>query len=102
MLRNLKISKYALIDELNIDFHQGFSVITGETGAGKSIILGAIGLILGGRADAKSIKEGADKCVIEVLFEEKSANLAKASFNIQHLTFNIKKIKLWQRKILQI
>lgn len=77
MLRNLKISKYALIDELNIDFHQGFSVITGETGAGKSIILGAIGLILGGRADAKSIKEGADKCVIEVLFEEKSANLAK-------------------------
>ena len=56
MLRNLKISKYALIDELNIDFHQGFSVITGETGAGKSIILGAIGLILGGRADAKSIK----------------------------------------------
>ena len=77
MLRNLKISKYALIDELNIDFHQGFSVITGETGAGKSIILGAIGLILGGRADAKSIKEGANKCVIEVLFEEKSANLAK-------------------------
>ena len=77
MLKNLKISKYALIDELNIDFHQGFSVITGETGAGKSIILGAIGLILGGRADAKSIKEGADKCVIEVLFEEKSANLAK-------------------------
>lgn len=77
MLKNLKISKYALIDELNIDFHQGFSVITGETGAGKSIILGAIGLILGGRADAKSIKEGADKCVIEVQFEEKSANLAK-------------------------
>lgn len=79
MLKNLKISKYALIDELNIDFHQGFSVITGETGAGKSIILGAIGLILGGRADAKSIKEGADKCIIEALFEEKSksANLTK-------------------------
>lgn len=79
MLKNLKISKYALIDELNIDFHQGFSVITGETGAGKSIILDAIGLILGGRADAKSIKEGADKCIIEALFEEKSksANLTK-------------------------
>ena len=56
MLRNLKISKYALIDEMNIDFHQGFSVITGETGAGKSIIFGAIGLILGRRDDARCLK----------------------------------------------
>lgn len=70
MLRNIKIHKYALIDELNIEFHHGFSVITGETGAGKSIILGAIGMALGGRADAKSIKEGADKCVIEAVFED--------------------------------
>jgi len=58
-----------LIDELDIDFCQGFSVITGETGAGKSIILGAIGLLLGQRADSKSIKQGADRCVIEAHFD---------------------------------
>ncbi len=75
MLRNIKIHKYALIDELDIDFHHGFSVITGETGAGKSIILGAIGLVLGGRADVKAIKDGADKCVIEALFEDGNTEL---------------------------
>ena len=58
-----------MIDELDIDFCQGFSVITGETGAGKSIILGAIGLLLGQRADSKSIKQGADRCVIEAHFD---------------------------------
>ncbi len=69
MLRNLHISHYALIETLEIDFSEGFSVITGETGAGKSIILGALGLLLGNRADAKSIKSGASKCVVEALFE---------------------------------
>ena len=69
MLKHLYIKNYTLIEELDIDLHPGFSVITGETGAGKSIILGAIGLLLGQRADAKSIKQGADKCVIEAQFD---------------------------------
>ena len=69
MLRSLYIQNYALIEKLDIDFGSGFSVITGETGAGKSIILGAIGLLLGQRADVKSIRQGAAKCVIEARFE---------------------------------
>ena len=69
MLQQLYIKNFTLIDELNIELHPGFSVITGETGAGKSIILGAIGLLLGQRADSKSIKQGADRCVIEAHFD---------------------------------
>ena len=69
MLRSLYIQNYALIEKLDIDFGSGFSVITGETGAGKSIIVGAIGLLLGQRADVKSIRQGAAKCVIEARFE---------------------------------
>lgn len=69
MLRSLYIQNYALIEKLDIDFSSGFSVITGETGAGKSIILGAIGLLLGQRADVKSIRIGASKCVIEARFD---------------------------------
>ena len=69
MLRHLYIKNYALIDLLDIELHEGFSVITGETGAGKSIILGAIGLLLGQRADSKTIKQGADRCVIEAHFD---------------------------------
>lgn len=69
MLRSLYIQNYALIDKLNISFERGFSVITGETGAGKSIILGAIGLLLGQRADVKAIRVGASKCVIEACFD---------------------------------
>lgn len=68
MLASLFIQNFALIDNLNIHFNEGFSVITGETGAGKSIILGALGLVLGQRADGRSIKTGADKCVIEAVF----------------------------------
>ena len=69
MLKHLYIKNFALIDELDIDLHEGFSVMTGETGAGKSIILGAIGLLLGQRADGKSMKMGAEKCVIEAQFD---------------------------------
>ena len=68
MLKHLYIKNFALIKELNIDFQSGFSVITGETGAGKSIILGAINYLLGQRADTKSILPGADKCTIEATF----------------------------------
>ncbi len=69
MLRQLYIKNFALIDVLDMEFHDGFSVITGETGAGKSILLGAIGLLLGQRADAKTVKMGADRCVIEAHFD---------------------------------
>ena len=69
MLNSLYIQNYVLIDNLDIRFDQGFSVITGETGAGKSIILGALSLVLGQRADGKSIKNDADKCIIEATFD---------------------------------
>ena len=68
MLQSIHIQNYALIESLDINFHPGFSVITGETGAGKSIILGAIGLLVGQRADSKAIKTGASKCVVEAHF----------------------------------
>ncbi|OUN80072.1 DNA repair protein RecN [Bacteroides sp. An51A] len=68
MLQSIHIQNYALIDKLDIDFTPGFSVITGETGAGKSIILGAIGLLLGQRADVKTIKNGTSKCIVEARF----------------------------------
>lgn len=69
MLKQLYIKNFTLIEELDIQFRNGFSVITGETGAGKSIILGAIGLLLGQRADSKTIKSGCDKCTIEAHFD---------------------------------
>ena len=69
MLQKLYIRNFTLIDTLDIQLHPGFSVITGETGAGKSIILGAIALLLGQRADSKTIKQGAEKCVVEAHFD---------------------------------
>lgn len=75
MLKQLYIKNFTLIDELNIQLHPGFSVITGETGAGKSIILGAIGLLLGNRADSKAIKAGKDRCVIEAHFDLSRYNM---------------------------
>ena len=75
MLKHLYIKNFTLIDTLDIELHPGFSVITGETGAGKSIILGAIGLLLGQRADSKTIKQGADKCVIEAHFDLSRYNM---------------------------
>ncbi len=69
MLKQLYIKNFTLIDELDINLYPGFSVITGETGAGKSIILGAIGLLLGNRADSKAIKAGRERCIIEAHFD---------------------------------
>ena len=69
MIRHLHIENYALIEHLDMEFHTGFSVITGETGAGKSIIIGAIGLLLGQRADSRSIKADAKRCVVEATFD---------------------------------
>ena len=72
MIKSLHIENYALISRLDINLNGGFSVITGETGAGKSIILGAIGLLKGQRADVKSIKTGEKRCVVEAEFDIKS------------------------------
>lgn len=69
MIKSLYISNYALISEINIDFAPGFNIITGETGAGKSIILGALSLLLGGRADTKAVRDAARKSVIEAYFD---------------------------------
>jgi DNA repair protein RecN (Recombination protein N) len=75
MITSLSIKNYALIEKLSIDFSKGFSIITGETGAGKSIILGALGLVLGKRADLASLKNKEEKCVIEACFEISKYNL---------------------------
>ena len=75
MITSLSIKNYALIEKLSIDFSKGFSIITGETGAGKSIILGALGLVLGKRADLTSLKNKDEKCVIEAQFEISKYNL---------------------------
>ena len=77
MLKELHIRNFALIDSLDIDFESGFSVITGETGAGKSIVLGAIGLLMGQRADTKAIKTGAQKCSIEAHFNLSAYDMKK-------------------------
>ena len=75
MLTALQIKNYALIEKVNLNFEEGFTVITGETGAGKSILLGALGLILGKRADLSSIGDPEDKCVIEAHFSINSYDL---------------------------
>ena len=69
MLKILDIKNFTLIDHLTMQFYPGFSVITGETGAGKSIVIGAIGLLLGNRADVRQVKKGREKCVIEATFD---------------------------------
>lgn len=86
MLQHLYIRNYALIKELNIDFGDGFSVITGETGAGKSILLGAINLLLGQRADMKALQDSAEKCVIEATFNLEKYNL-KSLFDASELDY---------------
>ena len=76
MLKHLFIQNYALIEHLDLDLYSGFNIITGETGAGKSILLGALGLILGARADSSAIKQGAEQCIVEVTFDIQQYNLA--------------------------
>ena len=71
MLKHLHIENYALIRHLDIDFESGFSVMTGETGAGKTIILGALALVLGARADSKAISDGEERCIIEATFDDR-------------------------------
>ena len=69
MLKQLSIKNFALINRVEIDFYSGLSVITGETGAGKSILLGALGLILGNRADHSVLKDSSKKCIVEGSFK---------------------------------
>jgi len=75
MIQSLSINNFALIEKMAIDFSDGFSIITGETGAGKSILLGALGLVLGKRADLTSLKNKEEKCVIEAAFDISNYNL---------------------------
>jgi DNA repair protein RecN (Recombination protein N) len=75
MLQKLSIKNYAIISQVEIEFHKGLNIITGETGAGKSILMGALGLVLGERADAKAITNGEEKCVIESHFDIKNYRL---------------------------
>lgn len=86
MLASLSISNFALIDKLGIDFSDGFSIITGETGAGKSILLGALGLVLGKRADLTSLKNKEEKCIIEAHFQIANYNL-QAFFEFNDLDY---------------
>ena len=82
MLKHLHIRNYALITHLDIDFQNGFSVLTGETGAGKSIILGALNLVMGARADTKTITEGEEKCIIEATFERDGEVIIRRELNV--------------------
>ena len=87
MLKSLYIKNYVLIDELDIRFDKGFSVMTGETGAGKSIIIGALSLVSGERADSRSIRAGSDKCVVEAVFDI-SAYQMKSLFEANDLEYD--------------
>lgn len=87
MLTHLSIKNYALIEQLEVDFHEGFSVITGETGAGKSIIMGALSLILGQRADLQALRDNSEKCVVEGIFNIRHLDL-KELFAAQNLDFD--------------
>ena len=107
MLKHLHIQNYALISHLDIDFSGGFSVLTGETGAGKSIILGALALVLGARADSKAITDGEDKCIIEAEFDdciirrELYANGKSRSF-VDDSVITLQELKVLANKLIDI
>jgi DNA repair protein RecN (Recombination protein N) len=87
MLRHLAVKNYALIDRVDVSFEPGFTAITGETGSGKSILLGAFGLALGDRADARAIRTGEQKCVVEAVFDVKGYGL-ESFFNANDLDYS--------------
>ena len=86
MLTKLSIKNFALIEQLSVNFNNGFSIITGETGAGKSILLGALSLVLGKRADASYLKNNLEKCIIEAEFNIQQYNL-ETFFEVEDLDF---------------
>ena len=107
MLNRLHIENYALIEQLDLRLEDGFTVITGETGAGKSILLGAIALLLGGRADSHSILSGAEKCVVEAEFDQyhilrevHTNGRSKASVNGKNVT--VSELKALGEKLIDI
>lgn len=91
MLTSFSIKNYALIDQLQVEFNDGFSIITGETGAGKSILLGGLSLILGKRADLSSLKDATKKCIIEAVFNISNYNL-KSLFEAEDLDYETQTI----------
>ena len=97
MLTQLTIKNYALIDELQVNFSNGLSIITGETGAGKSILLGGLSLVLGKRADLSSVKDASKKCVIEATFDIAKYNL-KSLFKSEDLDYE--SVTIVRREIL--
>ncbi|WP_411768862.1 DNA repair protein RecN [Winogradskyella sp. A3E31] len=97
MLTSLSIKNYALIDELHVNFSEGLSIITGETGAGKSILLGALSLVLGKRADLSQIKDGSKKCIVEAIFKISDYNL-KSLFEDEDLDYE--NLSIIRREIL--
>ena len=78
MLQEISITNFAIIPELRLSFHEGMTALTGETGAGKSIIIDALGLLAGGRGSSDYIRQGAEKCVLEGLLSESRKNLLKS------------------------
>ena len=97
MLVSLSIKNYALIDNLQVNFNEGFSIITGETGAGKSILLGGLSLVLGKRADLSSLKNTDEKCVIEAVFNVSNYNL-KSLYKAEDLDYE--ELTIIRREIL--
>ena len=89
MLQSLHISNYALIDQLSISFYPGFNIITGETGAGKSIILGALGLILGQRADMGVLQDKDRKCSVEGIFQIRGYQMEDFFLQFRDSNFNV-------------
>ena len=98
MLTGLSIKNFALIDELQVAFNSGFSIITGETGAGKSILLGGLSLVLGKRADLSQIKDKSKKCIIEATFDIANYDL-KSIFEIKDFAkIKVNKLSSGSRK----
>ena len=96
MIRKLTIHNIALIESASIDFHDGMIVLSGETGAGKSIIIDAVNLILGGRTDKNLIRAGCDKASVEALFDDISDNTVKSYLDKEGIDFNEGQIVLYR------
>ena len=88
MLKNISVQNYALIDKLEVEFTDGLTIITGETGAGKSILLGALGLIAGSRSDTQALQDKTRKCVVEANFNIKGYSL-KEFFLVNELDYDV-------------
>ena len=91
MIKHIYVKNYALIKELRLDLAPGFTTLTGETGAGKSILLGALGLVLGNRADVKALADEQQKCIVEAHFEISDLHLA-SFFQENELDFDFQKM----------